>query len=558
MTSNDQVKGPADAVYLGNVVTMDEKNPHAEAVAVKDGIILFVGSKADAKAFCDEKTEVVDYGGLTIYPGFLESHCHVGLAGVRLFGLAQLSPAAPLKKNLEELAAFIKENPGREFYVGSGWTFTGEDPTASMLDEVCSDVPVMLQTGDGHSVWLNSKALEIAAFTPEQIKEFGPAQIRVDENGKPTGYISETPAIELFRSLPFTVEDLKDFYLRWQEEALMAGFTGACDAGLELFEDRQIQAIYELEKEGKMKFRIYGLSFIQDNTETPEADMEKIVEKAKKYNSEHFKIIGAKVFIDGVIEAHTAWMLDGYKDQPGYHGVSRFDNTDLMSRLIIAADKHGMLVHSHSDGDAASKMFADSVEKAVKVTGNYDQRNAAAHLQFVKPEDIERFGKYGIVAVSGYQWCPKNTFSYPYEEQCVGAEYAEKGYPAQSFIKAGAVVVGHTDYPISPIVSNPHAFYEGVTRTSPFFGEPGVRGAEEAMSRWDTLASITKNVAYMWHEEDRMGTLEPGKLANMTVYAADFLNDTLGAIAGSAFLGTIATIVEGKIAYEVEVKLPFS
>ena len=552
------VEGPADTVFLGNVVTMDEKNPSAEAVAVKDGIIIFAGSEEEAKAFCDDKTEIIDFGDFSIYPGFLEAHCHVGLAGIRSYGLAKLTPGAPLKQTIEEIKAYIKENPGKQYYVGSGWSFTNEEPTAAMLDEVSTEVPVILQTVDGHSLWINSKCLELLDPTPEQIAAYGPAQVRVDANGKPTGYISETPAIELFQSLPFSAADLKEFFLKWQEEAIAEGFTGCCDAGLDLFGPAQLEAYEELVKEGKIKLRIHGLSIVRDNTDTPEEDMAKIAETAKRLNSEYFKIIGAKVFLDGVIEAHTGWMLDEYRDQPGYYGVRRFDDVDKMARLMTAANKYGMLIHSHCIGDAAARMYADSVEKSVKETGNYDQRNAAAHLQYVKPEDIKRFGKLGIVAVSGYQWCPKNPFSSPFEEQCVGKEYAEKGYPAKSFINAGGVVVGHTDYPISPLVSNPHAVYIGVTRTSPLLGREGVRGPEEALTREEALASLTKNVAWMWHEEDRMGTIEKGKIANMAVLTADLLKDSPGALTGCAYLGTYATIIDGKIAYLAKVELPFS
>lgn len=559
MVSQNVPEGPADTVFLGNVITMDDNNPCAEAVAVKDGIILFVGSAEAAKAFCDEKTEIIDYGDFSIYPGFLESHCHVSLAGMRSYGMAKLTPGVPLKQTIEEVKAYIKANPGKKYYIGSGWTFSGgEEPTTTMLDEACSDVPVILQTGDGHSVWINSKCLEVLNPTPEMIKAYGPAQVRVDGDGKPTGYISETPAIELLQDLQFGVEELKEFTLKWQEEGITEGFTGVCDAGIELFGPTQLQVYEELSKEGKLKLRIHGLSMVNDNTDTPEEDMAKIAEMAKKLNSEYFKIIGAKVFIDGVIEAHSGWMIDEYKDEPGYHGVRRFNDVDKMSRLMTAANKYGLLVHSHCVGDAAARMYADSVEKSVKETGNYDQRNAAAHLQYLKPEDIKRFGKYGIVAVSGYQWCPKNVFSYPVEEQCVGSEYAEKGYPAKSFINAGSVVVGHTDYPVSPIVSNPHAIYLGITRTSPIIGKAGIRGPEEAMTREETLASITKNVAWMWHEEDRMGTLEKGKLANMAVFTADFLKDSLGAITAAAFLGAYATIIDGKVVYQAKVELPFS
>ena len=543
----------ADTIFYGNVITVDDSNPTAEAVAVKDGIIVFVGSKADAEKFIGETTEIIDYGDCTIYPGFLESHMHVNLAGMREYGMAKLTPAVSLKETVDEIAAYIKENPGKKFYVGSGWTFSGgEEPTAAMLDAVCSDVPVMLQTQDGHSVWVNSYCLNVLNPTEEQIKSYGPAQVRVDKNGKPTGYLSEKPAIELFTDLPFTTEELKDFTLKWQEAALADGFTAVCDAGIELLGEGQLQAYEELIKEGKLKLRIYGLSMVNDNTDTPEEDMAKIAEKAERLNSEYFKIIGAKVFMDGVTEAHSAWMIDEYKDQPGYFGVKRFSDTEKLARLIIAADKLKMVVQSHSMGDAASKTFADAVEMAVKETGNYDQRNAASHLQYITPEDIKRFGDLGIVAVSGYQWCPKNEFSYPVEEQYVGKEYAEKGYPAQSFINAGAVVVGHTDYPVSPLVSIPLAVTMGVTRTNLVWGEDGIRGPEEAMSREDTLKSMTINVAYMWHEEDRMGSLEVGKLANMAVFTCDFLQDDIDIIGASALLPTVATIVDGEIVYSAE------
>ena len=238
---NTEQTGTADTLFLGNVITMDDANPMAEAVAVKDGIIIFVGSEKDAKSFCDENTEIIDYGEYSIYPGFLEAHAHVSLAGVREYGMAKLTLLVPLKQTLEEMQAYILKNPGKEYYYGSGWSFTGEEPTASMLDTVCSDVPVILNTMDGHSVWVNSKALEILNYTPEEIKEMGPAEIRVNADGNPTGYMSEKPAIDIINNLPFTVEELKECTLKFQEDVLSKGFTGLCDAGIELCGPKQIQ-----------------------------------------------------------------------------------------------------------------------------------------------------------------------------------------------------------------------------------------------------------------------------------------------------------------------------
>ncbi|HJJ44290.1 MAG TPA: amidohydrolase family protein [Methanocorpusculum sp.] len=137
--------------------------------------------------------------------------------------------------------------------MGFGWTLADKEPTAAMIDAVVSDVPVILQTRGGHEAWVNSKELEILNYSPEYIKEMGPQQIHVDANGKPTGFIQELPAIKLVNQLPFTVEELKGFILKWQEKTLASGFTAVCDAGIELCGDSIYQAISELEKEGKLK-----------------------------------------------------------------------------------------------------------------------------------------------------------------------------------------------------------------------------------------------------------------------------------------------------------------
>lgn len=428
----------ADTIFYGNVITMDDNNTTAEAVAVKDGIIVFVGSEADAGAFIGEMTEIIDYGDYSIYPGFLEAHNHVGLAGMRDYGMAKLSTGVPLEENVKEIQKYIKENPGKDCYIGSGWFFTGEEPTAAMLDAVCPDVPVILQTLDAHAAWVNSKELEILNYSPEYIKEMGPQQIHVDANGKPTGFLEEAPAINLGKNFPYTVEDLKEFTLKWQDWMLSLGYTGVADAGIELFGDTSLQAFEELAKEGKLKMRIYGLSMVNDNTDTPEEDMAKIAELAKKINTEYFKIIGAKVFLDGVVPTHTAWMLEPYKDMPESTGVKRFSDTDKLARLITAADKYGMLVHAHTLGDGAVHTFADAVEKSVKETGNYDQRNAAAHLQFITEEDKKRFGKYGIVAVSGYLWSPPSPAT-GLESAAVGADRIPDGFPAKSLDRKSVV-----------------------------------------------------------------------------------------------------------------------
>ena len=543
--------GAADTLFLGNVITMDDNNPVAEAVAVKDGIILFVGSEADAKEYCDENTAVIDYRDFSIYPGFMEAHMHINLAGMRNYGMFELSTGVSLEETVRELEKYVQEHPGQNKYIGFGWTIGDKEPTAAMIDAVCPDVPVILQTRGGHAAWVNTKQLENMNLTQEYISEMGPQQIHVDANGNPTGYIQEVPAIKLLKELPYTIDEIKEFILKWQDQALANGYTAVCDAGLELCGNSIYQAISELENEGKLIIRIYGLSLVDDNTDTPEEDMARIVELAKKYDSEHFKIIGAKIFLDGVTEEHTSWLLEPYNDMPESTGVKRFSDVDKMAALITAANKQGMLVHGHVMGDGAAHAFADAVEKSVLETGNYDQRNAAAHIELVTEEDKKRFGEYGIIAVSFYQMSPKLPGSSGVESR-VGPERTKMICGAQSFIDAGAVVAGHSDYPVSPFQNVPFAVYTAVTREMPLIGTDPAINPDERLSREDAIKSLTSNVAYMWHEENNMGTLEAGKRANMAVFTVDFIHDDLDTLALSTLLDTAATVVDGKVVYESE------
>ncbi|MCR4667638.1 MAG: amidohydrolase family protein [Desulfovibrio sp.] len=287
---------------------------------------------------------------------------------------------------------------------------------------------------------------------------------------------------------------------------------------------------------------------IRDNTDTPEEDMDRIAEEAEKHNSKHYKLIGAKVFCDGVVEAHTAWMLDDYLDQPGYKGVARFDNHVKMVRLIKAAEKHDMNVHIHTIGDAASRAWVDAIAEVEEATGNFDMRNALAHLQAVHPDVIKRIGEYNIMAICGIMWVEKSYALYDAMVKYLGKEKADAGFPVKALLDKGAVVVSHSDYPVSPDFSVPQTVCLGAIGYLPSHGKKKMRHADQCISRLDTLKALTSNVAYMWHEEDRMGSLEVGKLANITVFDKDFMKDDFADIENAKCL---ATFVDGELVYKL-------
>jgi len=537
------------SIILGNIITMDEKRPFAKAALVKNGVFAYIGSAEGAKKLAGADAQVLDYGDNYIYPGFLESHCHGHLAGDRFIGQANLGKVGltDYAKYREIIKEFIAQNPDRQFYLAAGWVENEEHVTKAYLDEICDDKPLFLHTGGGHSMLLNTKALQWAGIDAEYAKKFGYDLVHVDENGEPDGYICEGPVFDIVPRLPVTLEDAKSFLLAWQDFALSSGFTAVADAGAEVIYRDSPKAYYELEKEGKLKLRTYAYMYVTDNIADPKAEIARIAAQRAEISGEYFHIIGAKAYLDGVTEAHTGWQNQDYLDQPGYHGNERFNNHDKMVELIVEADKEGMSVHVHSEGGGATHFMLDCIEDAEKITGNLDQRNVLAHLHFVTDEDIRRMAATGSIPAVPPLWTPE-VVGAPYEQEVsyVGRELAEQAYPIKSFYDAGANVVFHSDYPVSPMMNVKYSIYTAEKRTYPkeTFGDLcKPRNTKEAITREQSLRAMTINVARQWHQEHRMGSIEFGKIANMTVFDCDFLHDDIEKVAQA---NIVATIVDGE------------
>jgi hypothetical protein len=548
-------------IILGNFITMDEKRPFAKAALVKNGVFAYIGSAEEAKKLAaanegghasERDTQVLDYGDNFIYPGFLESHCHGHFAGDRFIGQANLVPVGmtDYAKYREIIKEFIAKNPNNQIYRASGWVENDEYVSKAYLDEICCDKPLIMQTGGGHSMLLNTKALEWAGIDAAYAKKIGYDMVHVDKNGEPDGYICENPVMKILSNLPTTIEDGKKYLLAWQDFALQNGYTAVADAGAEIFYSKSPEAYHELEKEGKLKLRTYAYSLTADNVADPKAEVARIAADRAKYSGEYFQIIGVKAFLDGVTEAHTGWQNQDYLDQPGYHGVERFNDHDKMVALIVEADKEGLAVHVHSEGGGATHFMLDCIEDAEKITGNKDQRNVLAHLHFVTDEDIRRMAETGSVPAVPPLWTPAVSVLYNQEIAYVGKELTDQAYPIKSFYDAGANVVFHSDYPISPMMNVKYSIYTAEKRSYPkeaFGGIDLPRNLKEAITREQSLRAMTINVARQWHQEHRMGSIEFGKLANMTVFDCDFLHDDIEKV-GQANL--VATIVDGEEVYK--------
>ena len=539
-------------IILGNIITMDEKRPFAKAALVKDGVFAYIGSAEEAKKLASKDAQVLDYGENFIYPGFLESHCHGHFAGDRFIGQANLVPVGmtDYAKYREIIKEFIAKNPNNQIYRASGWVENDEYVSKAYLDEICCDKPLIMQTGGGHSMLLNTKALEWAGIDAAYAKKIGYDMVHVDKNGEPDGYICENPVMKILSNLPTTIEDGKKYLLAWQDFALQNGYTAVADAGAEIFYSKSPEAYHDLEKEGKLKLRTYAYSLTADNVADPKAEVARIAADRAKYSGEYFQIIGVKAFLDGVTEAHTGWQNQDYLDQPGYHGVERFNDHDKMVALIVEADKEGLAVHVHSEGGGATHFMLDCIEDAEKITGNKDQRNVLAHLHFVTDEDIRRMAETGSVPAVPPLWTPAVSVLYNQEIAYVGKELTDQAYPIKSFYDAGANVVFHSDYPVSPMMDIKLSIYTAEKRDYPkelTGGATAPRNLKEAITREQSLRAMTINVARQFHQEHRLGSIEFGKIANMTVYDCDFLHDDIEKVAQA---NIIATIVDGEEVYK--------
>ena len=538
-------------LILGNIITMDEKRPFAKGAIVKNGVFTYIGSAEEAKKLAGADVKVMDYGENFIYPGFIDGHAHGCFAGYRAVGQANLAQAGlstDYPKYREIIKDFIAKNPQRQIYLAAGWIKNEEPITKAYLDEICPDKPLIMNTGDAHSCLLNTKALAWAGVDAEFARKYGPELVHVDENGEPTGFICEGPAFAIINRVPVTVEDAKTYILAWQDFAFSNGLTATAFAGDDL-RFPEADAYYQLEEEGKLKLRTYANVIIPDNPDDPKAEIANVAAIRAKYANEYYNIIGAKVLLDGVVEAHTGWMLDDYKDQPGYHGVERYNDHDKMVELIVAADKEGLSVHAHSVGNGATHFMLDCIEDAEKITGDMDQSNILAHLQYVTDDDIRRMGTTRSVAAVPPLWTAKMPGGYDMEVAYVGQEWADQAYPIKSFFDAGANVVFHSDYPVSPVMDIKLSIYMAEKRSVPqsLMNIDTRRNVKEAVTREQSLRALTINVARQFHQEHRMGSIEYGKIANMTVFDCDFLHDDIEKVAQA---NIVATIVDGVEVYK--------
>jgi predicted amidohydrolase YtcJ len=549
-----QTQGPADLVLTGgNVHTVDQARPRAEAVVVRGERIVAVGSAADAASLMGPRTRVVDLAGRLLLPGFQDAHVHPVEAGVdRLH--CDLRTARGRDGVLAAIRAYVAAHPDDEWVIGSGWSmadFEHGTPRREDLDAIVSDRPAFFPNRDGHSTWVNSRALELGSVDRET-PDPADGRIERDRDGTPTGTLHEDAARLVERLIPpITAEVLTDGLRIGQAYLHSLGITAWQDAIVEA----ETESIYRrAAEEGWLTGRVEAAMWWDH--ERGDDQIEEFVERSRTGSIGRLRVNSVKLMQDGVLETFTGAMIDPYLGQDGTATANRgisFIDPERLPGWVTKLDAAGLQPHFHAIGDRAVRECLDAVAAARSANGHSDTRPHIAHIQVIHPDDIPRFAALDVVANAQALWAchedQMDVLTIPY----LGPERSSWQYPFGSLIRSGARLAMGSDWSVSspdPL----QAIEVAVTRAAPAVIEPAVHTArwgaflpEEAVTLEQAVRAYTAGSAFVNHLDRETGTIEVGKLADLAVIDRDLFDPNAGSIGQGRVL---ATFVGGAAVFE--------
>lgn len=534
---------PADLVLTGAAVyTVDAARSWAEAVAVRDGRIVFVGAAEGARAFQGPRTRVLELAGRMVLPGFHDAHIHPVSGGVELAqcNLNDLPDAAAVLAKVRACAAAAKPD---EWVVGGGWAlpvFAGGLALTETLDEVTGGRPAYLSAADGHSAWVNTKALAVAGVTGATED---PANGRIERNaaGEPVGTLRESAMDLVGRHVPPPSPALRlDGLGRALAKLAAAGVTAVQEASAPR---AYLETYREAEQQGKLTVRVIA-ALSTDLTRGPEqvAGLERL---RADFTSPRLRPVAAKIFADGVIEGRTAAMIEPYLDRPGFRGEPNLPAAK-MNALVGRLAEAGFNVHVHAIGDRAIRETLDAMEAVRALRAARDLRFQIAHAQLIRPEDVPRFRTLGVVANFQPLWAYADPYIKDLTWPALRKELWDAIYPVRSVARAGGVVAFGSDWSVTSLVPL-EIIQVAVTRQSPDEAPIEVMQPDERIDLSEALAAYTIGAAYAMGLEQETGSIEVGKRADLVVVAENLFDVPARRLGRSRVL---LTLVDGQPVYE--------
>lgn len=512
-------------------------------VAAKDGKIIAVGSAGDVESLIGVHTRTIDVQGSILLPGFVESHMHCTWTGNNLRNI----DFRPLRKRSEVIEAIrnraVKTNPSL-WIEGNSWNELVWDDqrmlTLQELDDVCPDNPLFCMRTCFHTAMVNSAALKAAGITRETPDPDG-ATIGRDENGNPNGYLYENAAMDLVQRVipPLSASQRIESIEAVGQYLNSLGITSAIDANLRFEEMRSFQ---EAQEEGKLTFRANLMWYLDSSYGDKETHLRRLDEMVFRtgFGNDMVKLNGVKVTLDGIPATYTALMREGYKTRPDYCGTSVWTQ-DEITAFVCKATELGWQFGIHAIGDAAEDMALNAIEEASKIRDVRSLRHYLIHYQFPQDDQFPRIREMGVgITVQPTLVSTMGEAPQFYEEQAMRIQ--SPGLLFKNNITCG----GGSDSPVVP--PDPvMGMYYAITRIDETTGNVLSAGDESKVTPTEALFMWTKNAAWFLHDDDKLGSIEVGNLADMVVFPTDFI---AGDIEGYREAKVSMTILGGRVVYE--------
>jgi predicted amidohydrolase YtcJ len=541
-TARSPVSAKADLVLLNaRVITMNPHQPAAEAIAVGDGKIVWVGKTAEAKRLFSGEVQAIDLHGATVLPGIIDAHTHLMSLGESFLKLNLKDVSTP-----EQAVKMVRQRastaaPG-EWVLGWGWDegrWASNFPTNRELSAAAPNNPVFLVGLHSFAAWANKKALELAGID-KRTRDPENGKIIRDQSGQPTGILTNR-AQDLVAAhiTPLNLNQVKQALELAARECVRNGLTSVHEARVTPI---MTQALRELVKEGRMPLRVYAMLDGADQTlidewlaRGPEIDS----------NDHRLTIRSVKIFADGALGSRGAALFEPYSDDPATSGLITTPESRIYD-LTLRCLRRGFQVATHAIGDRANHIVLDAYEKALSQAGDAkDPRLRVEHAQVLAPRDIPRFAKLGIIASMQPTHCTSDMI---WAEKRIGHIRISGAYAWRSVLRTGAHVPISSDFPGETL--NPfYGVYAAITRKDPEGNPPGGWHPEENMTLDEALRGYTIEAAYAEFEEAAKGSIEPGKLADLVV-----ISKNITKVAPRELLSIVVlkTIVGGRIVHEAE------
>lgn len=529
----------ADRIFInGHIITMNEDLQEAEAFAVKDGLILEVGTNAEIKESYPHAEEV-DLSGKDVMPGIIESHGHMYNLGRREMRL-NLQGVSDPQEVVEKLKARVAETPPGEWIEGWGWDDGAwkKQMTAlsNELNMISPDNPVWFGGLHGYNGWANAEALEQAGITRDTFDPEGGKIYRNPETGEATGILANAAQRMVTQLIPsLTIEQREKAYEIAGDVLLQNGLTSVHDA---LITSEDLEALRSLKAKNKLKVRYYLMLDCTD-----EDLIEPYLQNGPEIDPDHWLTIRCiKIFQDGSLGTRSALMFEPYSDAPDVLGVESTSQEEI-EYLTTRALQAGLQVATHAIGDRSNKITLDAYEAALNTVPKIkDHRLRIEHAQVVRLKDIPDFKELDIVVS---MQPPHATSDMPWAEDRVGPVRIKGAYAWRSFLNTGLHVPFNSDFPGETL--NPfYGMYAAETRQNPEGKPEGGWYPEQCLTRAEVLNAYTIESAYSGFEEHLKGQIAPGMLADFIIISDDILTIPSNALLS---LKVEQTYISGQLVY---------